>query len=97
MTFRRLLPMVALISGLPLAALGQHNHGGHATPYAGLETRAIKSLSDEDIAELRRGGGWGLALPAVLSGLPGPARRSALVMLACCNCLKNEKQSPKQN
>lgn len=73
MTFRRILPMVALISALPLAATAQHNHGGHATPYAGLETRAIKSLSDEDIAELQRGGGWGLALPAELSGLPGPA------------------------
>lgn len=59
---------------LPLAAYAQdhaHNHGN--TPYAGFETREIKSLSDQDIAELRRGGGWGLALPAELNGLPGPA------------------------
>jgi len=45
---------------------------GH-TPYAGLETREIKSLSEEDLDELRRGGGWGLALSAELNGMPGPA------------------------
>jgi hypothetical protein len=58
----------------PAAAVAQqHSHSGHATPYAGLETRAIKSLSDSDIEELRRGGGWGLALAAELNGMPGPA------------------------
>ena len=59
---------------VPLAAIGQENEGhqGHAAPYAGLETREIKSLSQQDIAELQRGGGWGLALPAELNGLPGP-------------------------
>lgn len=58
----------------PLAAYAQ-NHGQNdgSGPYAGFETREIKSLSDQDIAELRRGGGWGLALPAELNGLPGPA------------------------
>lgn len=44
-----------------------------ASPYAGQETRAIKSLSHDDIAELRRGGGWGLAKAAELNGMPGPA------------------------
>ena len=59
---------------LPLAAYAQeHGHSHGNTPYAGFETREIKSLSDQDIAELRRGGGWGLALPAELNGLPGPA------------------------
>ncbi|MDE0704934.1 MAG: hypothetical protein OXH59_14575 [Rhodospirillaceae bacterium] len=43
------------------------------SPYAGQETRPIKSLSAKDIAELRRGGGWGLARAAELNGLPGPA------------------------
>ena len=42
-------------------------------PYAGMQNRAIKSLSDNDIKELRRGGGWGLALAAELNGMPGPA------------------------
>jgi hypothetical protein len=41
-------------------------------PYAGLETRDITSLSDNDIAELEAGRGWGLALPAELNGYPGP-------------------------
>ena len=43
------------------------------SPYAGQETRPIKSLSEEDLAELRRGGGWGLARAAELNGMPGPA------------------------
>jgi Spy/CpxP family protein refolding chaperone len=38
-----------------------------------MQSRAIKSLSDSDIRELRRGGGWGLALSAELNGMPGPA------------------------
>ncbi len=38
----------------PFAAVAQHH--GHR-PYAGMETREIKSLSDADIADLRRGAG----------------------------------------
>jgi len=38
-----------------------------------METRDVKSLSEEDVAELRRGAGWGLALAAELNGVPGPA------------------------
>jgi Spy/CpxP family protein refolding chaperone len=37
-----------------------------------MQNRAVKSLSDDDIKELRRGGGWGLALAAELNGMPGP-------------------------
>ena len=44
-----------------------------ASPYAGLENRPIKSLSTKDLTELRRGGGWGLAMAAELNGMPGPA------------------------
>ncbi len=43
------------------------------SPYAGQENRLIKSLSAEDLAELRRGGGWGFARAAELNGMPGPA------------------------
>src|SRR5690606_28787331 len=57
---------------LPASALAQHSHGAQ-TPYAGMQARAIKSLSDNDIRELRRGGGWGLAMTAELNGMPGPA------------------------
>ncbi len=41
-------------------------------PYAGMEQRPVKALSDEDIGDLRAGRGMGLALPAELNGLPGP-------------------------
>ena len=41
-------------------------------PYAGLETRPIKALSEEQIADLRAGRGMGLALAAELNGYPGP-------------------------
>jgi len=43
------------------------------SPYAGQQSRPIKSLSADDLAELRRGGGWGLARAAELNGMPGPA------------------------
>ena len=41
-------------------------------PYAGLEERAIKALSDRDVADLRAGRGMGMALAAELNGYPGP-------------------------
>ena len=65
-----------LLCVLPLAVWGQdHAHGSAdaAAPYAGLQSRAVASLSEADLAELARGGGWGLALPAELGGWPGPA------------------------
>jgi Spy/CpxP family protein refolding chaperone len=42
-------------------------------PYAGFETRPIKALSDEQLADLRAGHGMGLALAAELNGYPGPS------------------------
>ena len=42
-------------------------------PYAGLQTRPIKALSEEQIADLRAGRGMSLALAAELNGYPGPA------------------------
>ncbi len=41
-------------------------------PYAGLEARSIKALSEQQIADLRAGRGMGLALAAELNGYPGP-------------------------
>jgi hypothetical protein len=41
-------------------------------PYAGLETRPIKALSDQQIADLKAGRGMQLALAAELNGYPGP-------------------------
>ena len=41
-------------------------------PYAGLQSRSIKTLSDQQIADLNAGRGMGLALAAELNGYPGP-------------------------
>ena len=40
--------------------------------YIGQESRKIKSLSEQDIEDIKLGRGWGLARPAELNGLPGP-------------------------
>ena len=41
-------------------------------PYAGLETRPVKALSEQQISDLKDGRGMGLALAAELNGYPGP-------------------------
>jgi hypothetical protein len=41
-------------------------------PYSGLQSRIIKTLSDQQIADLSAGRGMGLALAAELNGYPGP-------------------------
>ena len=43
------------------------------TPYAGMQSRQIKALSPDQIADLKAGRGMGLALAAELNGYPGPA------------------------
>ena len=74
MAVRPAKPLAVILAFLPLAVFGQdHGHGESNGPYAGFETREVKSLSEQDIQEIQRGGGWGLALPAELNGLPGPA------------------------
>src|SRR5262247_4420756 len=56
---------IASIIGLTSAVLAQQ-------PYAGLQNRSIKTLSDQQIADLSAGRGMGLALAAELNGYPGP-------------------------
>jgi len=51
------------------SALAQHGQ----QPYAGLEKRAVKALSETEIADLLAGRGMGLAKAAELNGYPGPA------------------------
>lgn len=58
------LALSVLVSGLPALAQQQ--------PYAGQQDRQIASLSEDDVAALLAGQGWGLALPAELNGYPGP-------------------------
>jgi Spy/CpxP family protein refolding chaperone len=43
------------------------------TPYAGMQTRPIKALSEPQVADLQAGRGMGLALAAELNGYPGPS------------------------
>ena len=43
------------------------------SPYAGQESRQIKSLSAKDVDDLLNGRGWGFAKAAELNGMPGPA------------------------
>src|ERR1700730_18494885 len=42
-------------------------------PYAGMQARTIKALSQEQISDLNAGRGMGFALAAELNGYPGPA------------------------
>ncbi len=44
----------------------------YTSKYIGEQHREIKSLSPDDIKELRKGGGWGMAKAAELNGVPGP-------------------------
>src|SRR3954468_20092332 len=43
------------------------------SPYAGLQARPVKALSEQQVADLKAGRGMGLALPAELNGYPGPS------------------------
>jgi hypothetical protein len=63
---KRIAMMLALVllSGNSLAQSHQ--------PYAGLQSRPVKALSEQQIADLRAGRGMSLALPAELNGYPGP-------------------------
>lgn len=70
-----------LASSVALAQHGQgpHRHEASAEPapapgpYADMQVRDIKALSDQQIADLRAGRGMSLALPAELNGYPGPS------------------------
>lgn len=60
----RSLPLLAALL-VSTAALAQ-------TPYAGMQTRGIKALSDNQVGDLQAGRGMSLALAAELNGYPGP-------------------------
>ena len=72
----RIFYLIALCLAVATPLFAHEQHGNTASPrsaYAGEQIREIASLSREDIAELQRGGGWGLARAAELNGVPGPA------------------------
>jgi hypothetical protein len=74
----RLALSVFALLALTAGAAAQHQHGDHGTqqprsaPYAGLTNRAVASLTEQQVADLRAGRGMGLALSAELNGYPGP-------------------------
>lgn len=59
-------------------SFAQHGHHGGDVggrvhqPYSGMQQREIKSLSAQQMADLRAGKGMSLALAAELNGYPGP-------------------------
>ncbi len=55
-----------------LALLAGAAHAEPEQPYAGLQNRPVKALSEQQIADLRSGKGMGLAMAAELNGYPGP-------------------------
>ena len=68
------LPLALMMIALTTSANAQHSgHGSDQTqPYAGLDGRALPSLSAEELDGLRAGRGLAMALPAELNGYPGP-------------------------
>lgn len=83
------------------ATLAQHSHSGHGgstahahSPYAGMQSRSIKALSDREIADIRAGKGMSLALPAELNGYPGP---SHVLELAAPLKLSESQRAQTQN
>jgi Spy/CpxP family protein refolding chaperone len=64
-----LLPALLIVSQVawPQIAWSQAHQ-----PYAGLQARPIKALSDQQMADLKAGRGMGMALAAELNGYPGP-------------------------
>jgi hypothetical protein len=61
------------MAALALALVAQPASSQPQSPYVGFEGRPIKSLSDQQIGDLRAGRGMGLALAAELNGYPGLA------------------------
>ena len=64
--------IAAAMSAHPALAEDGRDKHAHASPYAGEQARDIKALSQQDVEEILRGGGWGLAKAAELNGMPGP-------------------------
>jgi hypothetical protein len=62
---------VLVLGGVAVAQHQRHHQHGN-TPYAGMQHRSVKALSDQQVADLRAGRGMGLALVGELNGYPGP-------------------------
>jgi hypothetical protein len=69
MSMKRLAALAVIV----FAAAPHTTSAQMQQPYAGLDARPLKALSDEQVADLRAGRGMGLALAAELNGYPGPS------------------------
>ena len=63
---------IAALMTLLYAGHAAAQHTQHQQPYTGLQARAVKALSEQQIADLKAGRGMGLAMPAELNSYPGP-------------------------
>lgn len=63
---KHLSSLLLAIAVMPVACLA-------ASPYAGEQSRTIKSLSPQEVADYLSGKGMGFAKAAELNGYPGPA------------------------
>lgn len=63
------MKMWPVLASVIFAAAAAHAQ----TPYAGMQTRPIKALSEQQLGDLKAGRGMGLALAAELNGYPGPS------------------------
>ena len=61
-----------VLAWLTSSAWAQHQHTQRSNPYGELQSRDIKALSPEQVADLREGRGMGASLPAEMNGVPGP-------------------------
>src|SRR5713226_2586520 len=81
--------VIAVFAGFSSSALAQS-----AQPYSGMQSRPIKALSAQQVADLRAGRGMGLALAAELNGYPGP---SHVVELADALGLSDQQRAKVQD
>jgi hypothetical protein len=73
------LSALALVASFSTAFLIGNAAAQSSRFYAGMQTRAIKALSTEQVADLKAGRGMSLARPAELNGYPGPRHVLELV------------------
>src|SRR5438874_10327714 len=86
----KLLIVAAVVLAASVAVAQEHHQRHGQSPYAGMEKRPIKALSDQQVADLKAGRGMGLALAAELNGYPGP---SHLLELAAELGLSDDQRS----
>jgi len=67
---RRIALLMIVACSVASSAFAQHEH--RESPYAGMESSEIPSLTPQELEGLRSGAGLGFAKPAELNRYPGP-------------------------